>query len=129
MVAGGWRQQFPANFRKFQISFTSDDMVGELNDGLVFGFVTDFRATQNDFNIRPKTFDGGDDFRRRGDIPNINAEADDFWLAGQQHFRDVERPLVDVKLDEGGTGPQITEISQQITQPERGMDVFRVEGG
>ena len=75
-------------------------MVGELDDGLVFGFVADFRAAEDDFDVRPDAFDGGDDFGGWLDVPDVNAEADDFGISRQQDFRDVERTLVDVKLGE-----------------------------
>ena len=122
-------EQHAANFGKLQIRFARDDVVGELDDGLIFSFITDFRAAEDDYDFRPQPFDGGDDFRGRRDVPDINAEADDFRLVRQNHFRDVERALVDVEFHERCAGSQVAEVGEQIAQAERGMDVFRVERG
>ena len=46
-----------------------------------------------------------------------------------KNFRDVERALVDVELGKAGARLQFAEVGQQITQAERGVDVFRVERG
>ena len=104
-------------------------MVGQLNNFLFFGFVADFRAAEDDFDVRPDAFDGGDDFGGRLDVPDVNAEADDFGIAREEDFRDVERALVDVEFGEAGARLQFAEIGQQIAQAERGVDVFRVERG
>ncbi len=63
------------------------------------------------------------------DVPNINAQAEDFWLARQQGLRDVERALVDVELRQGRARLQLAEIGEEIAQPERGVDELRVERG
>ena len=63
------------------------------------------------------------------DVPDVNAEADDFGISRQQHFRDVERTLVDVELDEARARLQVAKIGQQVAQAECGVDVFRVERG
>ena len=65
----------------------------------------------------------------RLDVPDVNAEADDFGILREQDFRDVERALVDVELGEAGARLQFAEIGQQIAQAERGVDVLRVERG
>ena len=104
-------------------------MVGELNDGLVFGFVADLRSAEDDFDVRPDAFDGGDDLGGGFDVPDVDAEADDFRIARQQDFRDVERTLIDVELGEAGARPERAEVGQQVAQAERGVDVFRVERG
>ncbi len=93
-------QQPAAHFGKFQICLAGDDVIGELDDGLTFRFVTDFRAAEDNFGFGPQPFDGGDNFRGRRNILDIDAEADDFRIARQNHFRDVERTLVDVELQE-----------------------------
>ena len=104
-------------------------MVGQLNDGLVFGFIADLRSAKNDFDVGPDAFDCGDDLGGGLDVPDVDAEADDFGIARQQHFRDVERTLVDVELGEARARSQRAEIGQQVAQAERGVDVFRVERG
>src|SRR5260221_10362830 len=122
-------QQYLAHFAKLQIRFAGDDVVGKFNNGLAVRFIADLRAAENDFDVRAYAFDGGDDFRGGRDVPDVNTEADDLGIAGEQHFRDVQRTLVDVELDQAGVGAQRTQVGHEITQAERGMDVFRVEGG
>ena len=104
-------------------------MVGQLNNFLLFGFVADFRSAEDDFDVRPDTFDGGDDLGGLLDVPDVNAKPDDFGIARQEDFRNVERTLVDVELREAGARLQFAEIGQQIAQAERGVDIFRVERG
>ena len=104
-------------------------MVGKLDDFLFLGFVTDFRPAEDDFDFRPDAFDGGDDFGGWLDVPDVNAEAEDFWILRQQNLRDVERALVDVEFGEAGARLEFAEIGQQITEAERGVDEFRVERG
>ena len=104
-------------------------MIGELDDGLFFGFMADLRAAEDDFDVGPDTFDGGDDFGGRFNVPDVNAEADDFRIPREQDFGDIERTLVDVEFGEAGARLQFAKIGQQITQAERGVDVFRVERG
>ncbi len=123
------RQKCPAHLGEFQVRFAGDDMVGQLDDVLLLGLVTDFRAAEDDFDVGPDAFDGGDDFGGRLDVPDVNAEADDFGISREQDFRDVERALVDVEFGEAGARLQLAQIGQQIAQAERGVDIFRVERG
>ena len=74
-----------------------------------------------------KPFECGDQFGRGRDVPDINAEADDFRVLGQQRFRNFDRRLMDVEFEQRGARPEFGEIGQQIAQAERGMDIFRVE--
>ncbi len=97
--------------------------------GLRFRFVTDLRSAENDLDVRSEPFDGGDNFRGRRDVPDVNAEADDFRLVRQQHLRDVERALVDVEFHQRRAGPQLAKIGEQVAQAKRGMNIFRVERG
>jgi hypothetical protein len=104
-------------------------VVGELNDGLVFSFVADLRTAEDDFDIGLDAFDGGYDFGGWFNVPDVDAEPNDFGVMRQQHFRDVERTLVDVELDEARARFQVAKIGQQMAQAKRGVDVFRVERG
>jgi hypothetical protein len=104
-------------------------VVGELNDGLVFGLVADFRAAEDDFDVGSDAFDGGDDFGGWLDVPDVNAEADDFWIPRKEYFGNVERTLIDVELGEARARLQVAKIGQQVAQAKRGMDIFRVERG
>jgi hypothetical protein len=104
-------------------------MVGKLDDCLIVRFAAHLRPAEDDFNFRPDVLDGGDDFRRQIDVPDVNAEADDFRIVREQNLRDVERTLVDVKFGEAGAGLQFAEIGQQIAKAKRGVDELRVERG
>ena len=104
-------------------------MVGELDNFLVFRFVADLRPAEDDFDFRPDAFDGGDDFGGRFNVPDVNAEADDFRMEREQALRDVERALVDVEFGEAGARFQFAEIGQQIAKAKRGMDELCVERG
>src|SRR6202012_4227401 len=73
---GPGSQQNPAHLRKFQIRFPSNDMIRQTYDPLPFGFIAHFRPAEDDRDVRPHAFDGGDDFRGFGDVPDINAKAD-----------------------------------------------------
>ncbi len=63
------------------------------------------------------------------DIPDVNAEPDDFGIAREEGFRNVERTLIDVEFRKARTRLQFTEIGQQIAQAECSVDIFRVERG
>ena len=45
-----------------QVGFAGDDMVGELDDGLGFGFEADLRSAEDDLDIGECPADGGDAF-------------------------------------------------------------------
>jgi hypothetical protein len=73
-------------------------VIGKLDDFLLPGFIADLRPAEDDFDVRPDAFDGGDNFRGSRGVPDVNAETDDFGIACEKNFRNVERSLVDVKL-------------------------------
>ena len=104
-------------------------MVGEGDDGLVFGFVADLGSTEDDFEVRAEAFQCGNDFEGWIGIPDINAEADDFRVLGEKDFGDVERALIDIELDESGAGLERAEVGKEVAEAERGVDVFGVKGG
>ena len=122
-------QKLPAYLGKFQIRLAGDDVVGQFDYFLTFGFVADFGAAENDFYFRPDFFYRGDDFGRLLDVPNINAEAENFWFAREQGFRDVERTQIDVEFGDDGTRLQLAKIGEEIAQPKRGVAELRVERG
>ena len=121
--------QHLAHLGEFQIGFASDDVVGELDDGLPLGLIADLRSAKNDFDVRLDALDGGNDLGGGLDVPDINAEADNFGILREEDFRDVERALVDVKFYEAGARLERAEVGQQVAQAERGVDVLRVERG
>jgi hypothetical protein len=104
-------------------------VVGKADDPLLFGFVTDLRSAEDDFDVRPDPFDGANDFSRRNDIPDVDAKADDFRVPGQEDFRNIRRTLVDIEFHEARAWLQVTKVGQQIAQAERGMDIFRIKRG
>ncbi len=117
----------PAKLREGQVPFAGDNVVGQLHDWLRLGLETDLRSAQHNHEVGTQPFEGGDDFRCRRNAPDVNPKPNDFRTLCQECFDDVERALVEVKLDEGGVGLQWAEVSEQVTQPERGMQVPRVE--
>ena len=125
-VAG---QQLGANPGEFQIRLTGDHVVGQPHDFLCLDLETDFRSAQDDGEVGPHPFQGGDDLRRLRNVPDVNTEADDFGASRQQHFHDIERLLLDVELDQAGARFQIAQVGQQITQAKGGMNVFCVQCG
>ena len=104
-------------------------MVGKLDDFLSFSFIADLRAAENDFNVRPDAFDGCNNFGGWLDVPDIDAETDDFGIVCEKRFRDVERTLIDIELDEACARLQVAKIGQQVAQAKRGVDIFRVKRG
>ena len=44
-------------------------------------------------------------------------------------LHDFQRLLIDDKLRHAGAIPQLAKIRHEIAQPERGVDVFRIERG
>ena len=123
------REQLGANLGEFQVRLASDDVVGQLHDGLGLNLIADFWSTQNDDEVRSQALKGGDQFGCRRHVPEVDAEPDDSRIPGEQDFRDVNRALVDVKLQDGRGALERAEVGEEIAQAERGVDVFRVEGG
>src|ERR1700734_584979 len=100
-------------------------MIGELDDLLRFGLIADFGAAEDDYYVRTDTLDSGDDVGGFGNVPDINAQADDLRILGEQDFRDVDRTLVDVEFYDARAGLERTEVREEIAQAERGGDEFR----
>ena len=100
-----------------------------MHNGLGVGFIADFRPTQDHSDDRSDTFEGRHDFSGGCDVPDVNAQPDDLRIPRQQRLRDVHRALVDIELYDGSGSPQRAEVGQQIAQPERGVDILRVERG
>ena len=126
---GGLSQEHSTHFRKFQIRFARDDMIRQLHNLLTLGFIADLGPAKNDDDVRSHPFDGGDDLGRFRDVPDVDAEPNDFGFAREQDFRDVERALVDVELRDHRARLQFAQIGEEIAQPERGVNELRVERG
>ena len=125
---GGGRtgQDLPAERGKFQVGFAGDDVIGQARDLLPVRFETDLGAAQDNNNIGADTLERRDDLGGLAGVPDINTQADDAGLPGQDRFHHIERALLDVKFDEARFLAQLAQIGQQITQAERGVNVFRV---
>ena len=101
----------------------------ELHDFLLFGFVTHFRPAKNDDHFRSNALDGCHDFRGWRHVPDVDAEADDPGILRQQRFGNVHGSLIDVELHQLCARTERAEIGHEVTQSERGVNVFRVERG
>ncbi len=115
-----------ADFGKLQVGFAGDDVIGELDDGLTVGFVADFRAAEDDDELGANAFEGGNEFGGGGDVPDVNAEADDLRRFGEEGFGDFDGALVNVELEQFGARAEVAEIGEQVTQAESGVDIFCV---
>ena len=122
-------EQLAAERSKAEIGFAGDDVVRQIGDLLLIDFVANLRSADRDDDFGPETFQRGDHFCGFGDVPDVNAKADDLRVLRQQGFDHIERALVDVELDHAGARTQITHIGQQVTQAKRRVNVFRVQGG
>ena len=120
-------EESAADFGKFEIGFAGDDVVGGLADGLKFGFEADFGSAEDDGDVGSDAFEDVDDFGGELGVPDVNAEADDFWVSGEKDFGDVVGALVQVEFDNAGAVLQFSEIRQEVAQAERGVNIFRIE--
>src|SRR5712675_2197235 len=80
-----------------------------------------FRSANDDRDVGSNALESGDNFRRLGDVPNVNAQPDNSRSPREQHFDYVDRSLVDVEFGKAGPGLQFAEVGQKITQAKRGM--------
>lgn len=56
-----------------EIGFAGDDVVGEVAEGLGFGFVGDFRAAENDREMGGEAFEEADELGGLVDVPDVDA--------------------------------------------------------
>jgi hypothetical protein len=114
---------------KGEVGFAGNDVVGKAADGLLVGFVADFGAADDDDQVGTEAFEEGDEVSGWGGVPDIDAEADDFGLLGEDGFGDVEEALVDVEFKETGARLEVAEVGEQVAQAESAVRVPGVEGG
>ena len=117
------------DFGEFQIGFTGDNVIGEFSDELFLSFVTNFGSAENNGYIRTEALEGGDEFGGLGNVPDINAEADDFWVLGEEDFGNVGGAMVDFKFEDAGVGFESAEVGQEVAQAKGAMNVLGVQGG
>ncbi len=132
-------QQGAAEFGETDIAPAGDQVVGQPDNFLIFPFVADFRPAEHDFQVGSRQFELADNFRRRRHIPDINPEADDLRAAirritqlGKQRFDNLRRRPGNGEFAQHGAGAQLVaavtgHVGQQITQAQRGVNVFGVE--
>lgn len=112
-----------------QVGFAADDVVGDLGDGLGFGFVTDLGSAQDDLELGSEAFEEADDLGGGRGVPDVDAEADDAGLVLEDGLDDVHGSSVEVEFEQDGVRAQIPEVGHQIAQSEGRVDVFGVERG
>ena len=121
-------EQSPAELGEGEVSRAGDEDIGQLEKWLFLPLVADFGAAQHDDEIGPHPLEQCDDLGGFRDVPDIDAEADDARLFGQQRFGDVQRALRDDEFPDGGIRLQLAHIRQQIAQAKRGMEIAGVQG-
>src|SRR5690606_12921701 len=77
--------------------------------------------------IWPHAFQVGDKPRGLVDVPDVDADADDLRLLGEDRFQDVDGPLADVEFEELRMLAEFAEVGVEVAQPERGVREFGVE--
>src|SRR5947208_3497718 len=117
------------DFAEFEVAFSCDHIIGQLDDLLLLGLITDLRPAQNDLDLRLDPLEDGNDFSRLRDIPNVNAQSDDFRTQAEERLGNFNWPLVDVELAQHCVGTQTAHVGQQIAQAECGMNVFGIQRG
>lgn len=122
-------EQGAAQVGEGQVGFAGEGMIGEGDNFLVFGFVADLRASEDDDEIGLEAFEEGDELEGGLDVPNIDAEANDTGLLGEDRFGDVDGVLLKIELEEGGAGLKFGEVGVEVSQAEGGMDIAGIEGG
>ena len=112
---------------KLEVGFAGHREIGEPHDLLLVVFVADFRPAEHDDQLRREPLEQPDEFRRRRDIPDVDAQAENARSPRKNRFGNVDRPLRDVELGDLGSRLQITEIGEQIAQPERTVGVAGIQ--
>jgi hypothetical protein len=122
-------KQGSAQMGEGQVSFAGEGMIGEGDDLLLIGFVADLGAAEDDDEVGLEAFEEGHDLLGLADVPDIDAEADDAGLLGEDGFDDVGGVLLEIELEEGGARLKIGEIGVEVAQAEGGMNIAGIEGG
>src|SRR6185295_8710189 len=121
------RQQPAANISERQISLASDHVVRAPHNLLLIDFKTHLGSAEDDRDVGSDALQSRNDLRSLRNIPDVNSEADDLRLLGDQHFNQIQRSLIDVEFDQTGAGLQFSEIRQQISEAKRGVRVSGVQ--
>ncbi len=93
------------------------------------GLVTDLGAAEDDDEVWAELAEEGDEFGGGADIPDVDADADEGGVEGEDLFGDVDGALVDVEFADGGVGLEFGEVGEEVAQAEGGVGITGVEGG
>ncbi len=108
----------------------SHDVIGELINALLGGFVTHFRPADDHFNLRRDGLQHRNELGRLFDVPNVDAESNYLRVEREQLFHEDFGFAADHKLDDPRLGANVfVEIGKQIAKPKRRMCVAGVERG
>src|ERR1039458_127975 len=118
-----------AHFGKCQIGLTGDDVIGQPDDFLLVAFVADLRAAEDDDQFRPQPLQVRHHLQRLGCVPDVHPNADDLRLIAENRLNDIDRPLIDVELQNPRLRLEFAQVRHQVPQPERAMRVLRIQRG
>ncbi len=127
-------QQGAAEFGKAHISPARNHMVGQAANFLLLHLMANLGSAQHNFDAGPQRFEQPNQLRGFDHVPDVHAQPNHFRLQRQQLFNHAGGRLADHKLTQlrlrakAGAAMQV-HVGQQITQPQRSMDVFGVERG
>lgn len=128
-VGQGMGEQLAAQVGEGEVCLAGEGVVGEADDLLFPGFVAHLGAAQHEDDLGSEALEEGDQFQGWAGVPDVDAEADDARVPGQQGLRDFERRLLDFELHDLGAGAQVAQVGEQASEPEGRVDELRVEGG
>ena len=110
-----------AQFAKCQIGFAGDDIIPQLANRLLIGFVAHLWAAQNHNEFRPHPLQLGHNLLGRHDVPDINPEPHNARILSEDRLDDIRRLLIDLKFQNLGRLAKGSEVCEQVPQSERGV--------
>ena len=94
---------------------------------MLVDLMTDFGAAEDDGDVGVESFENGNEFSGLFDVPDVDAEADDFRFVGKDFLGDIERALVDIEFEETGARLEVAEVGEEVAEAEGTMGVPGVE--
>ena len=113
--------------REGALALAADDVVDVGEPGLVVDLVADLRTADDDGQRGRQAAEELDDLPAELDVPDVDAEADDPRLVGEDGLDDVDRPELDRELEHRRLAPQRAHVGEEVAQAEGGVGVLRVE--
>ena len=110
-----------------EVGFAADDEVGERRQQMRFGLVADLRAAEDECEPWCGAAQRGEQRGSLRHIPDINTEADNARRMLKNFLCRRSGRRLEIEFQQGGVGPELTEIGLQIAQTERGVLVARRE--